>query len=364
MRTLILAGALALVSAAPAAAHEGHCLAPPEPVLEAPGLRLVPVAQFDSPVHAVPDGDRLLVAERRGTVRVLRDGAVRRKPLIDLSRQIAPTLRTPPEVPNERGLQSIARSPDGKRLYAFYSGRGGDIRIDEFRLRDGRRLRGILTLEHSKTRIHYGGQLAFSPSGRLYASIGDRQDRDSAQRTKTPYGKVLRLDLRRPGRYTRVAMGLRNPFRFSFDGRRIVIVDVGEQAFEEVNAFRIGERPNFGWPVFEGTRREREDPLTRYFPPVLAYEHDGSWNAIAGGYVVRAAGAPLRGRYLYGDFCAGFVRSFVWSGGAVTDERDLSGDLGAIPSFTSFGQDAKGELYVVSREGAVSRIAAAPPPAP
>jgi glucose/arabinose dehydrogenase len=352
LRALLTAVVLVSLGAAPAEAHEGHCADPPAAVLAAPGLRLVELARLDAPVHAIPYRGGLLVAERAGRVRVLRDGRVAQRPLLDLRPAIARTLRTTPEVPNERGLFSLARK--GARLFAFYSGRRGDLRIDEFRM-DGeraRRVRNVLLLEHSDARVHYGGQLAFGPDGELYASTGERTRRDSAQR-ETPYGKLLRLDPRRPGDYEIVARGLRNPFRFSFDGREIALTDVGEHAYEEVNLLRLGgdRQPNFGWPIFEGPRRERPDRIA-HRAPALSLAHGDGWNALTGGYVVRAHDAALRGRYLFGDFCEGTL----WSALLDRPARDARPSGLVVPRLSGIVPDRRGRPIALSLQGAVYRL--------
>ena len=138
----------------------------------------------------------------------------------------------------------------------------------------------------------------------------------TAQDPGSPLGKLLRIDRDDPGRYELAAIGLRNPWRYSFDRRtdELWIGDVGQDTFEEIDAAPLrdlGPGLNFGWSAFEGTRRYNDDqeaPDAR--PPVLEYGRDRGCS-VTGGYVVRDPElTTLVGRYLYADFCAGELRSF------------------------------------------------------
>jgi hypothetical protein len=164
---------------------------------------------------------------------------------------------------------------------------------------------------------------------------------------------------------------MRNPWRFSFDRQThdLFIGDVGQNTYEEVDreaAADPGGR-NYGWNVMEGMHCYpsgtscNQAGLTL---PILEYAHgaaDAVGCAILGGYVYRGSLAPeLAGRYLYADLCSGFVRSFKWTG-AVTDQLDLTPDVGAHTGVTSFGEDARGELYLVVGDGSVFRFEAASP---
>jgi len=152
--------------------------------------------------------------------------------------------------------------------------------------------------------------------------------------------------------------GLRNPWRFSFDTstQALWIGDVGQNEVEEIDSvpFATAAGTNFGWHLFEGTRRFRSGTApTRPVPPVYEYLHSDGGCAVIGGYVYRGTRIKaLQGTYLFSDNCEGGIRGLAGSGAGVT-----SRDLGvSTDSPTSFGQDAKGNLYVLSGKGAVLRI--------
>jgi hypothetical protein len=158
------------------------------------------------------------------------------------------------------------------------------------------------------------------------------------------------------------AYGLRNPWRFAFDRETgdLYIADVGQNRVEEVNAVQgAGRGRNYGWNVMEGTRCfepsngcDREG-LTL---PVAEYDHDEGCS-VTGGYVFRGSAIPdLSGTYLYSDYCSGFVRSFRLQGDAAADERRWSELEPADHAVTSFGEDADGELYLLTAGGGVYRI--------
>jgi hypothetical protein len=162
----------------------------------------------------------------------------------------------------------------------------------------------------------------------------------------------------RKGRNEIYARGLRNPWRFSFDGKRLLIADVGQERREEVN-MRIRSKAdgaNFGWDVFEGTLPYEGGGLGRHDKPIHQYSHGGGRCSITGGYVSRSKRiGSLRGRYVYGDLCTGVLRSFVPRGGGSRGDRSLGVD--DKPGLTSFGRDARKRLYVAQQSGDVFRIA-------
>ena len=167
----------------------------------------------------------------------------------------------------------------------------------------------------------------------------------------SPLGKVLRLDVDRPlGPPEVVALGLRNPWRFSFDRQNgdLFIGEVGERDWEEINVIRRGSRgvPNFGWgaPSPAGA----EPPLVRYAHPAKGCA------AVIGGSVYRGSEiAPARGRYFFGDTCSGRV----WSIRAAAARPRPRLEPFTVPELSSFGEDAAGELMLVSLgEGAIVKL--------
>ena len=163
-----------------------------------------------------------------------------------------------------------------------------------------------------------------------------------------------------PGLDEIYALGLRNPWRFSFDRKtdRIAIADVGQGSWEEVN-FTSPSRlagANFGWDAFEGTHRfEAATPApSGHQPPIFEYENGGENCAVVGGYVVRDRKLrSLNGRYVYADLCAGELRSFVPGLDGARKDRAVGP---TVPSPTSFGEGAKGRIYVASHGGRVWKL--------
>jgi glucose/arabinose dehydrogenase len=327
-------------------------------------------------VHGPPGARRIVfVVEREGRIRVLRNGR-KRGTLLDIHRRVSCC-------ESERGLFSVAfpRFRRSRRFYVYFTDNQGDLRIVEFRRRRGSLTRarassgrGVLQIRHRAAANHNGGQLQFGPDGLLYIATGDGGTGGaSAQSKGSLLGKVLRINPKRgrPYRTPRsnpyvnragldeiYARGLRNPWRFSFDGRRIAIGDVGESSREELDFERLrrARGGNFGWNVFEGTRRIRSGSAPGHDRPIRQYGHGGGRCAITGGYVSRdrRIRSTFR-RYIYGDYCAGELRSLVPRPGGA--RRDRSMGLRRLPGLTSFGEDARGRIYVAREMGGVYRIA-------
>jgi glucose/arabinose dehydrogenase len=342
------------IGALAAAAAIGLAAAPAPPVT---GERL---GTFAQPVHvASPPGDpsTQAVVQRHGRIVLVRRGRVLRRPLIDLRRRVL--VRDPRETVDQRGLLSMAFAPDyarSGRFYVDYVDRGGRLRVDVAR-RGSARTRRILDLGVATT-MHHGGQLQFGPDGLLYVSTGMGSDPDSSQDVSGPGGKILRVDPRRDGAQPEVvALGLRNPWRFSFDRRTglALIGDVGGSRQEEIDVLDLlAPGPaNFGWPFAEGGRVRAGAP-PGLAAPALTHAHGPRWCSIVGGYVVRGREPRrLRGRYLYGDVCSGGLWSARVAGARLDDARPVGVK---VPYLVSFGQDARGRLYAVSLNGGVWRL--------
>jgi hypothetical protein len=360
MRRLALLLTLAAGLAAPAAAHA------------APAL--VNVGDFASPVHVTgspADSHRLFVVERDGRVQLVIDGRKAATPFLDISGE---TLRDDPE----RGLLSIAFPPDyqsSRRFYVYLTARpAGQIQVREYRRSatdldhaDPASGRTLLAIDHPRGN-HNGGQLQFGPDGKLWIGTGDGGGGDdpdgNGQNPATLLGKMLRLDPLVPGPPEIFALGLRNPWRFSFDRQTgdLTIGDVGQNNWEEIDHAPapawFGSGANYGWPCFEGLHdNSSPDPrcssLSGDVKPVLERgPHGGEICSITGGYVARDPGLPtLQGRYVYGDLCAPRLRSVLLSNPGSDGYTDL-----AVANVTSFGEDVCGRLYVASLNGPVSRI--------
>jgi glucose/arabinose dehydrogenase len=342
------------------------------------GLDLREVSGFEQPMYAHgPNGapGLLYVVEREGEIEVLRNGR-RRGTFLNIKNLVGCC-------ESERGLFSIAFAPwrKSRRFYVFFTDGQGDLRISEFKRNARNPLRAIrksrrdlLDIRHRSAANHNGGQLQWGPDGKLYIATGDGGTGGGPAQSKSSLlGKILRINpLRRkgPGRYSTpkdnpyvgrnganeiFARGLRNPWRFSFDRGRIVIGDVGEGQFEEVDyeQVRRADGANFGWNSYEGN--SLQGPRLRgHDRPIHVYSHGSGRCAITGGYVVRDRDLPgLRGRYLYGDLCTGQIRSLKPKlNGA---RGDSATGLSVPGSLISFGTDARDNAYVVSN-GSVYRI--------
>ncbi len=343
------------------------------------------IGRFDSPVQvaSAPGVRALYVVEQRGRVRVTRKHK-RKRPFLDIRGKVL--------YGGEQGLLSIAFRPDfrlNRLAYVYYTNNHGDNVVAEVRARRGglvarrKTLRTVLVIPHPGQSNHNGGQITFGPGNLLYIGIGDGGSEDdpddSSQDRGSLLGKILRIDPERsgsepytvppnnpfvgkPGRDEIFAIGLRNPYRFSIDRThrraRIAIGDVGGSAFEEVDYETLGSAngANFGWNDFEGFRRTSfgDPPTRKQTKPVLVYSHSRGRCAIVGGFVVRDRRLrSLRGRYVYGDYCSGELRSFRPR--LKRARRDHSLGL-TVPALSSFGEGRGGRLYATSLEGPVYRL--------
>ena len=355
----VLAGG-ALVAVAIVAVVAGAAAASPSAF-----AKKVVARGFDEPVQVTAprsEARRLYVVEQSGTIRVLERGKLRPGAFLDVRSQIA--------AGGEQGLLGLAFDPKYGRnrfVYVNYTDTGGDTRVVRYKT-DGRRAlprtaRLLLKVDQPYAN-HNGGNLVFGPDGGLYVGTGDGgsggDPKNRAQDMGSLLGKMLRLDVRRPGSAPEiVALGLRNPWRYSFDRQTgdLYIGDVGQNEIEEVD-FTPRESPgveNYGWDVYEGTRQYESKPLGpgNLVRPVFEYTR-GSGCSVTGGYVYRGAAKPRqRGLYVFGDYCSGNVWSLRVAGGRAVGVRR---EAFRIPSVTSFGEDAAGELYATSHDGVVYRL--------
>jgi len=382
----------------------------------APGARadisLVEVGSFTSPTYVTApsgDPDRIFVTEKGGKIEIVRDGVKLAQPFLDISADVVTNA--------EQGLGSMAFAPDYASSGLFYveytAPRSGDadgsvVTVEEFRRSstdpdraDPGSGRVVLTVDHPDRPYHNGGQLQFGPDGMLYISVGDGglplDSANNAQTTGVLLGKILRIDPRQAGAYAYTIppdnpflavsgarpevydYGLRNPWRFSFDRLNgdLVIGDVGESDYEEIDYAPQGTDVgvDYGWRCKEGLHdtptlapRDRCTPSGTYVDPVFEYPHVSSGScrgSITGGYVVRDQDLiSLYGRYVYGDFCLGTIRSLMLGKPSASEDQALPL---SVPHVDSFGEDGCGHVYVASFEGPVYRLAgdkAAPCPKP
>ncbi len=367
-----------------------------------PGTSLATVlvaSSLSMPVYVTApplDPTRLFVVEQSGCIKVLKDGTLLPDPFLDVGREISCC--------GEQGLLGVAFHPDYERngrFFVAYTNTGGDEVLARFQVSanpdvaDATSEKILLTIPDFAAN-HNGGQLAFGPDGYLYWGDGDGGGGDDPMETgqdpSVLLGKLLRLDVDvdTPPYYAAPpsnpfvgpgdprdeiwALGLRNPWRFSFDRVTgdLYIGDVGQNQWEEID-FQPATSPggeNYGWDVFEGDGHCHEptppaamcpDPPVGFTMPVLEYDH-GQGCAVMGGFVYRGCALPdLRGTYFYADYCTAFIRSFRMSAGLAVDAADHTTELApghglAIDNVSAFGEDARGELYVVDYDGEIFKI--------
>ena len=341
------------------------------PATASAALTLAQIGTFSSPVYVTaPPGDtaRVFVVEKGGTIRIFRDGTTLGTPFLDITSRVN-------SASTERGLLSMAFAPDyatSGLFYVYYTAQNGDVTVDEFHvsgnpdLADPASRRNLFSINHQEFDNHNGGQLQFGPDGRLYAGTGDGGGADdphgNGQNPNVMLGKLLRIDPRvRDATPSIFAIGLRNPWRFSFDRQTgdLVIGDVGQGAVEEIDfapAPGHGEGFNYGWDKYEGNITHPggapagSDPGFTF--PVITHTHSDGWISITGGYVVRDTNVlELMGRYVYGDFGKGDLWSATLPG--ASDDRPTGLH---VASLSSFGEDACGRVYAASLNGPVYRI--------
>ena len=342
-------------------------------------LRAAPVAvglqQPTAIDHAADGSGRLYVAEQPGTIRVVTRGEVDPEPFLDLRDRTACC--------GEQGLLGFTADPrfdDLGHVYVLYTDLAGDVVVARYTATpDGRRAdpnSGAVVLRVPQPGdAHNGGGLAFGPKGHLYVGLGDGAfsiaPRRAAARTDVLLGKILRLDVRElpyripddnpfagvPGARGEIwALGLRNPWRISFDRGTgdLFVADVGQARWEEVDVVPAGVGGlDFGWPRMEGEvcLGACAGPVGE--PPALVYGREHGC-AVTGGFVYRGRTIPrLQGTYLFGDFCSGTI----W--GAWRDRGEWRHALvfDTDANLSTFGEDEAGELYFADFGlGAIYRI--------
>jgi glucose/arabinose dehydrogenase len=353
-----------------------------------PALQLL-TSQLSSPVFLTqPPGetDRLFVVEQGGRIRILRNDVLLTRPFLDISALVSP----PPL--GERGLLSMAFHPDYQqngRFFVSYTNVDGDTRIVRYLVSatdpdsaDPATASVILPLEQPYSN-HNGGLILFGPDGTLFVGLGDGGDagdpQNRAQNLDSLLGKMLRLDVDGAAPYAVPpdnpfvgnpsarpeiwAWGLRNPWRFSFDRVTgdLYIADVGQGAREEVNRqpAASGGGENYGWNIMEGFACYGSSDCSSagLTLPLIDYPHSEGCS-VTGGYVYRGSALPiLYGRYLYSDYCGGWVKSFTYFDGRAVDPIDWSSEIAPGGSgVTSFGEDNQGELYILRAAGTLHRI--------
>lgn len=358
-------------------------------------VALEQLGEFEQPLYVTQppggDPDHVYVVEKCGTVQRVPIGGGRPEVFLDISDLTSCEA-------SEQGLLSIAFDPDYERnrlLYADFTDHEGDSHVVEFEAdgsgetADPGTAREVLFVDQPYEN-HNGGLVLFGPDGLLYIGFGDGgaagDPERRGQNLSTMLGKILRIDPHQsggkayavpddnpfsgqPGALPEVAVnGMRNPWRFSFDRdtEALWIGDVGQEELEEIDSATLdqitgGPGLNFGWSAYEGSNRFNSDQeAPDALPPTFEYPRDDGNCSVTGGYVVRdPALKSLYGRYLYGDYCKGELRSFpARPGRPADDDVALGVDVSAL---SSFGEDAEGRIYATSLDGPVYRLTAQAP---
>lgn len=346
-----------------------------------PTIALQQIADgFDRPLHITHAGDgsgRLFVVEKVGRIRIVRDGQVLPEPFLDITDRVGSRA-------NEQGLLSVAFHPRYREngwLFVNYTDNDGDTVVSRFEATGDRAdpvsEQVVLTIGQPFSN-HNGGLIVFGPDGMLYIGMGDGGSAGdplgAGQDRSTLLGKILRINVEDlpytippdnpwadgvDGRQENWVIGVRNPWRFSFDRATgdLFIADVGQNRLEEVHLLRAGRiaGANLGWNVMEGDECFRRNDCNRdaFDLPIDVYPHSLGCS-VTGGHVYRGAAFPaLQGVYVFGDFCSGRIWGLRPSGAEWERVELLQSGL----QIASFGEDEAGELYVAGyNNGALYRI--------
>jgi len=414
---LMLLVALAVMAAQPRARADSPAAqlnAQAEILAAWPTIQLQPVADgFLRPVyitHADDGSGRLFVVEQDGLIRILHtDGSITPTPFLDISSRV---LSPANGGGNEQGLLGLAFPPGYAQkghFYVYYTNQDGNNLVARFRLTGDPDLANpaseeqILLLEHPGASNHNGGQIVFGADGYLYIGTGDGggggDPHGNAQNPASLLGKILRIDVEystptadyatylpclqkgegqgqnapylipadnpfvgQAGYREEIwALGLRNPWRFSFDRQThdLYIGDVGQDVYEEIDyqpASSSGGE-NYGWNVMEGSHcyNAATCDTTGKVLPITEYDHSQGCS-ITGGYAYRGSTYPaMQGIYIYADYCSGKVWGLQNDGGWQSLKLLESG-----LSVSSFGEGESGELYLTDLAGGVYQVTTTP----
>jgi glucose/arabinose dehydrogenase len=369
---LLALAALGLSAARPAA--PAAAFLPPLAPQAAPVVGAVSyLSGFTGPVHIANAGDgsgRLFVVEQRGRIRLIKDDVLQAAPFLDITSRVT-------GAGGEQGLLSVAFPPDyasSGHFYVYYNNTAGNIVVARYGLTsnpdaaDPASEQVILPIAHPTYGNHNGGQMAFGADGYLYIATGDGggggDPSNNAQNHNSLLGKILRIDVESgvdpyavppSNPYVGVsgyrgeiwALGLRNPWRFSFDRltHDLYIADVGQGTYEEVD-FQPAASPggeNYGWRIMEANACYNPSSCSSagLTLPVTYYAHSLGCS-VTGGMVYRGALFPgLQGYYFYGDYCSGRIWSLIQSGGTWQSELVLDTTF----NISTFGEDEQGEVF-------------------
>jgi glucose/arabinose dehydrogenase len=383
-----------------------------------PNLSLELVAGgFASPVfvtHAGDDSGRIFVVEQAGRIQIIHNGVVLDQPFLDIHGRV----RSPASGGGgEEGLLSLAFAPDyaqNGRFYVYYTNQDGNNVLARFQVTsdpnraDANSEHEILLFQHPNFENHNGGLLVFGPDGYLYIGTGDGggggDPQGNAQNPGSLLGKLLRIDVEfqptnsftpthqaflplirqangnsglmpyrippdnpfvgQSGYREEIwALGLRNPWRYSFDLSTgdLYIADVGQNLVEEVD-FQLADSPggqNYGWNIMEGDRCYQSTNCDKsgLTLPIFTYTHTYGCS-ITGGYVYRGPNNPgMQGIYFFADYCSGRIWGLQKSGNSWSDQILTQTSY----NVSSFGEDQAGRLYLVDKGGSVYQVVEAAP---
>jgi glucose/arabinose dehydrogenase len=353
-----------------------------------PPVKLVPfiTSGLSAPVFMTNAGDgtnRLFIVQQGGIIRVLQPGSTPPTDFLNITSRVLSG--------GERGLLGLAFHPQyaqNGRFFVYYT-RQGDaaIQISEFavsttdpNVANAASEKIIITIPHPTNANHNGGTVAFGPDGYLYAGPGDggsaNDPPNNAQNINQLLGKIIRIDVNNvpagqvpqynippsnpfagatAGADEIFAVGMRNPYRFSFDRGgtgQLWAADVGQNSWEEVDIIVNGG--NYGWRLYEGDHCTNIGGAGCAFPsnyvgPVFEYSSAGSRCSITGGFVYRALSQALpTGGYVYGDYCTGEI--LVWT----NNQQVLL--LDTTRRIVGFAEDEAGEIYVIGETGTIERL--------
>ena len=336
---------------------------------------------FASPVDIEHAGDaRLFVVEQGGAIKIVNpDGSVNATNFLTLT---AATISTG----GERGLLGLAFHPNYATNGYFYvnytrAGDGATI-IARYAVSANPNIANttgltLLTIDQPFSN-HNGGTIKFGPEGYLYIGMGDGGNAgdpgNRAQNINENLGKMLRIDVNNGTLYANPsdnpyvgvagndeiwAIGLRNPWKFSFDRNTgdLWIGDVGQNQIEEINHVpSTTPGINYGWKCYEGNNVYSicTTPGVTYTYPVASYPHSGGACSVTGGYVYSGSTySNFQNKYFFADYCVNRIGMVNVNTNAITYSATFTGDN----YFTTFGEDLSGELYVAaSATGKIHRI--------
>jgi len=364
------------------------------PALAAPSATLV-VEHLDKPVYLTApaeSNDYLYILEKEGMIQIYdrKSKELLKTPFLDIKDKIKIKM-------NEQGLLGMAFSPSfdsDKRFYLYYTDKRGDTKVTRYtassKTTADKSSEEILLKQNQDFKNHNGGWIDFGPDGMLYIGLGDggraNDTKQRAQDLTSLLGKLLRIDVSSPESYKIpktnpfygskkarpeiLSYGLRNPWRCAWEGQTLILADVGQNAWEEVNVVTYQDlfSANFGWPQLEGTHKTKNPKTKQDNPgeridPVYEYPHNvkstGGFS-ITGGSIYQGSVKELQGRYVFADYVWPHIWSAQITKNKFTDlkhhKADFSQNGKEIKQVASFATDPQGEMYIISHQGQVYQI--------